>query len=93
MEVPITAHPSQQTVSILEIDVMDLRVTVSGNKHGPVVQNFLTKWPWVFPIPDQKIIHIVDVLVKGDNPGVWSSRVFTPRSKYQPPVTFDDRYL
>ena len=44
---------------------MDLPVTANGNKHVLVIQDFLTKWPWVvFPIPDQKTVRIVDILVK-----------------------------
>ena len=43
---------------------MDLPVMDSGNKHVLVFQDFLSKWPLVFPIPNQKSWHIVDILVK-----------------------------
>ena len=49
---------------ILGIDVMDLPKTQQGNKHVLVIQDYLSKWPWVFPIPDQKTARIVDILVK-----------------------------
>lgn len=43
---------------------MDLPKTERGNKHVLVVQDFLTKWPWVFPLPDQKTTRIVEILVR-----------------------------
>ena len=43
---------------------MDLPLTEKGNRHVLVIQYFLTKWPWVFPIPDQKTIRLVDTLVR-----------------------------
>ena len=44
---------------IVGVDVMDLPVTESGNKHVLVFQDFLTKWPMVYPIPNQQTVHIV----------------------------------
>ncbi|XP_062511454.1 uncharacterized protein LOC134187352 [Corticium candelabrum] len=38
---------------------MDLPVTESGNKHVLVFQDFLTKWPMIYPIPNQQTVHIV----------------------------------
>lgn len=41
---------------------MDLPRTETGNKHVIVFQDFLTKWPLVFPVPDQKasqLVHLV----------------------------------
>ena len=35
---------------------MDLPVTELGNRHVVVFQDFLTKWPLVFPVPDQKLL-------------------------------------
>lgn len=43
---------------------MDLPKTDKGNKHVLVFQDFLTKWPMVFPIPDQKTDRIVKLLVE-----------------------------
>ena len=43
---------------------MDLPQTKRGNKHVLVIQDFLTKWPWVFPIPDQKTSRIVEIFVQ-----------------------------
>ena len=33
---------------------MDFPKTKDGNKHVLVLQDFLTKWPTVYPMPDQK---------------------------------------
>ena len=52
-------HPFQ----ILGVDVMELPKTTSGNKYVLVFQDYLTKWPMVFAMPDQKSTRIVDILV------------------------------
>ena len=36
------------------VDVMDLPTTLQGNKHVLVFQDLFTKWPMVYPIPDQR---------------------------------------
>ena len=43
---------------------MDLPRTERGNKHLVVFQDFSTKWPLVFPVPDQKAHRIVRLLVE-----------------------------
>lgn len=43
---------------------MDLPRTEQGNKHVIVFQDFLTKWPVVFLMPDQKTHRIVRLLVE-----------------------------
>ena len=55
---------------ILGIDVMHLPKTQQGNKHVLVIQDYLSKWPWVFPIRDQKTTRIMDILVKES---VWGA--------------------
>ena len=61
---PLQPIPVQRPFQLIGVDVMDLPVTDSGNKHVLVFQDFLSKWPLVFPIPDQKSWRIVDILVK-----------------------------
>ena len=61
---PLQPIPVHRPFQLLGVDVMDLPVTESGNKHVLVFQDFLSKWPLVFPIPDQKSWRIVDILVK-----------------------------
>ena len=43
---------------------MDLPVTELGNRHVVVFQDFLTKWPMVFPVPDQKAVRLVKLLTE-----------------------------
>lgn len=43
---------------------MELPKTERGNKYVLVLQDFLTKWPFVFPMPDQKTTRIVKILVE-----------------------------
>ena len=42
---------------------MELPKTEKGNRYVLVMQDFLTKWPFVFPMPDQKTTRIVRLLV------------------------------
>ena len=43
---------------------MELPVTERGNKYVIVFQDFLTKWPMVFPAPDQKTARIARLLAE-----------------------------
>ena len=58
-------HPIhvERPFQILGVDVMELPKTTSGNKYALVFQDYLTKWPMVFAMPDQKSTRIVDILV------------------------------
>ena len=56
--------PVQRPFQILGVDVMELPKTQAGNKYVLVFQDYLTKWPIVFPMPDQKSIRIVKILVE-----------------------------
>jgi hypothetical protein len=49
---------------VLEIDVMDLPVTEKGNRHVVVFQDLFTKWPMVFPVPDQKALRIAKLIAE-----------------------------
>ena len=42
---------------------MDLPKTINGNQHVLVFKDYLTRWPLVFPIPDQKTHRIVQFFV------------------------------
>jgi len=63
-KLPLQPITVSRPFQILGVDVMDLPLTENGNKHVLVIQDFLTKWPWVFPIPDQKTVRLVDILVR-----------------------------
>ena len=43
---------------------MELPVTEKGNCYVVVFQDFQTKWPLVFPAPDQKTIWTARLLAK-----------------------------
>ena len=43
---------------------MDLPVTEQGNKHVVVFQDYFSKWPMVFAVPDQKTSRIAELLTK-----------------------------
>ena len=57
-----TGHPPLKPIQvsrpfhIMCIDIMDLPRTNQGNKH---VQDYLTKWPFVFLVPDQKTHRLI----------------------------------
>eukprot|EP00731_Ephydatia_muelleri_P011030 Em0005g1616a len=56
--------PVQRPFQILGVDIMELPVTEKGNHYVIVFQDFLTKWPLVFPAPDQKAIRIARLLAE-----------------------------
>ena len=61
---PLHPIPVQRSFQILGLDIMDLPTTEQGNKHVVVFQDYFTKWPMVFPVPDQKTLRIVELLTK-----------------------------
>jgi transposase InsO family protein len=60
---PLHPIPVSRPFQIVGVDVMELPVTESGNRYVLVFQDFLTKWPFAFPIPDQKAQRIARLLV------------------------------
>ena len=52
--------PVQRPFQIVGVDIMD---TATGNGYVLVFQDQLTKWPLVFPIPDQKSERIANLIV------------------------------
>ena len=61
---PLHPIPVQRPFQLIGVDVMDLPMTNDGNCHVVVFQDYLTKWPLVFPVPDQKSIRLVRLLVE-----------------------------
>ena len=49
---------------IAGMDIMELHVTANGNCYVIVFQDFFTKWPMVYRVPDQKVKRIAKLLVK-----------------------------
>ena len=46
------------------MDVLQLPPTYNGNRYAIVFSDYLTKWPEVFPSPDQKAETIARLLVE-----------------------------
>ena len=61
---PLHPIPVDRIFQIFGVDVMDLPKTDRGNQHVVVFQDFLSKWPFVFPVPDQKAITLVKLFVE-----------------------------
>ena len=61
---PLHPIPVSRPFQIFGVDIMDLPVTRAGNRHVVVFQDFLTKFPLVFPVPDQKVIRLAKLLVE-----------------------------
>ena len=61
---PLHPIPVNRPFQIVGVDIMDLPITTQGNKHVLVFQDFLTKWPMVYSIPDQKSQSIAEILVQ-----------------------------
>ena len=59
---PLKPIPVQRPFQIIGLDIMDLPCTEQGNRHVVVFQDMFTKWPMVFPVPDQKTGRIVRLL-------------------------------
>ena len=61
---PLCPIPVQRPFQIVGVDIMELPKTSKGNKYVVVFQDFATKWPLVFPAPDQLTVRIVKLLTK-----------------------------
>ena len=61
---PLHPIPVSRPFQIVGVDVMELPRTERGNRYVLVFQDFLTKWPLVFPMPDQKSQRIAELLVR-----------------------------
>ena len=62
---PLHPIPVQRVFQIVGMDIMDLPKMEAGNKRVVVFQDFLSKYPLVFPCPDQKSLQIAHLL------GLW----------------------
>ena len=57
---PVPQGPFQ----VWSLDVLQLPLTSAGNRYCVVLVDQLTKWPEVFPVPDQTSRTIADILVR-----------------------------
>ena len=58
---PITVS---QPLQIIGLDLMELPQTQKGNRYVIVMQDYLTKWPLVYAVPNQKTQTVARVLVE-----------------------------
>ena len=61
---PLCPIPVRRPFQIWGVDIMDLPKTEQGNRHVVVFQDLFTKWPMVYPVPDQKTIRIARLLTE-----------------------------
>ena len=59
---PLKPIPIQRPFQKVGVDIMDLPCTECGNKHVVVFQDMFTKWPLVYPVPDQRSERLVRLL-------------------------------
>ena len=59
---PLQPIPMQRPFQKIGVDIMDLPCTEQGSKHVIVFQDMFSKWPLVFPIPDQRAERIPRLL-------------------------------
>ena len=59
---PLKPIPIQRPFQKIGVDIMDLPCMEQGNKHVIVFQEMFSKWPLVFPIPDQRAERIARLL-------------------------------
>ena len=61
---PLHPIPVQRPFQTVGVDVTDLPTPADGNCHIVVFQDYLMKWLLVCPVPDQKLIRLVWLLVE-----------------------------
>ena len=61
---PLHPIPVSKPFQIVGVDVMDLPMMEDGNKHVVVFQDYFTKWPMVYPVPDKKTTPLVELLTE-----------------------------
>ena len=61
---PLHPIPVSRPFQIVSADLMELPRTRRGNKYVLVLQDYLTKWPLAYALPDQKALTIAHVLVE-----------------------------
>ena len=61
---PLHPIPVQRPFQIVGLDIMELPKTEQGNRYIVVFQDFLTKWPLVYPVPDQKAVWLARLVAE-----------------------------
>ena len=61
---PMKSIPVDHLFQIIGVDIMELPVTISGNRYAIVFQDLFTKWLMVYTAPDQKAVRIAKLLAE-----------------------------
>lgn len=61
---PLYPIPVDRPFQIVGGDLMELPKTERGNRYVAVYQDFFSKWPLVFALPDQQSIRLIRLLVE-----------------------------
>lgn len=61
---PLCPIPVARPFQIWGVDILDLLKTEQGNQHAIVFQDLFTKWPMVYPAPDQKAVRLACLLAE-----------------------------
>ena len=61
---PLTPIPVNGPFDRVGVDVIQFPTSSRGNKYAVVFMDYLTKWPEVFPTPDQTAATIANLLVR-----------------------------
>lgn len=54
---PLQPIPVDRNFQIVRVDIMELPKTTQGNRYVVVFQDFLSKFPLGYPVPDQKSLN------------------------------------
>ena len=61
---PLHPIPVSRPFQVVGADLMELPKTRRNNRYVLVLQDYLTKWPLAYPLPDQKTESIARILVE-----------------------------
>ena len=64
VKAPLMSLPVGSPWEMLAVDVLEVPLSMNGNRYLLVVQDYFTKWAEAFPMPDQTARRITDILIK-----------------------------
>ena len=65
---PLHPIPVDCPFQIMGVDIMELPKMHKGNRYVMILQDYLTKWPLVYPVADQKTQTIAKILIEEEIP-------------------------
>ena len=61
---PLTPIPVTRPFDRVGVDVVQFPKSLDRNQYAVVFMDYLTKWPEVFPVPDQSAATVAKLLVE-----------------------------